>query len=119
MEENIYMLPDGEICRKIGQKIQQLRLSQNLTQKSLADQAQISVSTLKRIEEGEIRSFDSIMRVLRILGELEIFTNLLKDEEMSPNEYYEFMQQQKKRQRKRGVSEKNMKQSTDEEASEW
>ena len=67
MEDNIYMLPDSEIRKRIGKKIKHLRLRQNITQMSLAEQSQISVSSVKKIENGEIGSFDSLMRVLRIL----------------------------------------------------
>lgn len=42
------------------------------------------------------------MRVIRILGELEIFAPLLEEAEMSPNEYFEFVKASKKKQRKRG-----------------
>ena len=70
MEENMYMLPDSEIRRRLGQKIRHLRLRQNFTQTSLAEQAQVSLTTLKRIEKGDISYFDSLMRLLRILGEL-------------------------------------------------
>lgn len=122
MNDSIYMLSDTEICRRIGQKLRRLRLRQDFTQQSLAEQAQISLSTLKRIEDGEIRSFDSILRVMRILGELDIFFPLLKEEEMSPNEYYEFMESAKKQQRKRASSSKDDRQAeTDktEEESEW
>lgn len=90
MEENIYMLPDGEIRRRLGQKIRYLRLRQNFTQASLAEQAQVSLTTLKKIEKGDISYFDSLMRVLRVLGELDAFSPLIKEEEMSLNEYFEF-----------------------------
>lgn len=120
MEDNIYMLADAEICRRIGQKVRSLRLRQNITQMSLAEQAQISVSTIKRIEEGEIRSFDSLVRVLRILGELDIFSPLLKEEEMSPNEYYEFVEAAKKKRRNRASSPQKTEQpKTEKEESEW
>ncbi len=76
MNDNIYMLADTEICRRIGEKIRQLRLRQNITQMSLAKQSQISVSSVKKIENGEIGSFDSLMRVLRILGALDVFSPL-------------------------------------------
>lgn len=76
MEENIYMLSDSEIRRRLGQKIRHLRLRQNFTQTSLAEQAQVSLTTLKRIEKGDISYFDSLMRVLRILGELDVFSPL-------------------------------------------
>lgn len=120
MDDNIYMLADFEICRRIGQKVRRLRLRQNLTQMSLAEQAQISLSTLKRIEEGEIRSFDSLIRVLRILGQLDILAPLIKEEEMSPNEYYEFVETVKKNQRKRAASVKKIVQpEKDKEEYEW
>ncbi|MBD5199723.1 MAG: helix-turn-helix domain-containing protein [Bacteroidales bacterium] len=119
MNDNIYMLPDGEICRRIGQKIKQLRLRQNITQMSLSEQSQISVSSIKKIENGEIGSFDSLMRVLRILGELDVFSPLLKEEEMSPNEYLKFVEASKKQQRKRAKSDKSQSTLNNQEESEW
>lgn len=119
MEENIYMLPDGEICHRIGRKIKELRLRQNITQMSLAEQSQISVSSLKKIESGEIGTFDSLMRVLRILGELDIFSPLLREEEMSPNEYLKFTELAKKKRRKRAVSSDSLNLSYNQEDSEW
>lgn len=119
MEDNIYMLADCEISRRIGCKVRQLRLRQNFTQASLAEQAQISVSSLKKIESGEIKSFDSLMRVLRILGELDVFAPLVKEEELSPNEYYEFIEAAKKKQRRRASSKDNNRHSNEKEESEW
>ncbi|MDE6391680.1 MAG: helix-turn-helix domain-containing protein [Muribaculaceae bacterium] len=120
MEENIYMLPDGEIRRRLGQKVRQLRLRQNFTQVSLAEQAQVSLTTLKKIEKGDISYFDSLMRVLRVLGELDVFSPLIKEEEMSPNEYFEFLEARKKKLRKRasGNHMTNPQPDTEEE-SEW
>ena len=82
------MLPDGKIRRRMGQKIRSLRLRQNFTQASLAEQAQVSLTTLKKIEKGDISYFDFLMRVLRILGELDPFSPIIKEDEMSPNEYF-------------------------------
>lgn len=118
MEENIYMLPDGEISSLIGKKIRQLRLRQNITQMSLAEQSQISVSSIKMIENGKIGSFDSLLRVLRILGALEILSPLLKEEEMSPNEYLAFVEAAKKKKRKRANSITKTTHNKQEE-SEW
>ena len=119
MEENIYMLPDGEIRRRLGQKIRHLRLRQNFTQTSLAEQAQVSLTTLKRIEKGDISYFDSLMRVLRILGELDVFSPLIKEEEMSPNEYFEFVEASKKKQRKRASRSDKITPQPNTEKSEW
>ncbi len=118
MEENIYMLPDVEIRRRVGQKIRRLRLRQNFTQASLAEQAQVSLTTLKKIEKGDISYFDSLMRVLRVLGELDLFSSLIKEEDMSPNEYFAFVEANKKqRKRARGNNKTNQQPNTEE--SEW
>mgnify|MGYP000007904339 FL=1 len=119
MEENIYMLPDSEIRRRLGQKIRHLRLRQNFTQTSLAEQAQVSLTTLKRIEKGDISYFDSLMRVLRILGELDVFSPLIKEEEMSPNEYFEFVEASKKKQRKRASGSNKTNPQPNTEKPEW
>lgn len=119
MEENIYMLADSDICRRIGKKIRSLRLRQNLTQMFLAEQAEISVSTLKRIEEGDIRSFDALMRVIRTLGQLDVFIPLVEEDKMSPNEYYEFVNKLKKKQRRRASSKKKVDSSSNNAVSEW
>ncbi len=95
------MLSDLDICRKIGARLRAVRLRQNLTQASLAHQAQISLSSVKKIENGQIGSFDSLMRVLRMLGELDILTPLTKKLEMSPNEYLRFIEIMKRKERKR------------------
>ena len=119
MEENIYMLSDGEVRRRLGQKIRHLRLRQDFTQVSLAEQAQVSLTTLKRIEKGDISYFDSLMRVLRILGELDVFSPLIKEDEMSPNEYFEFIEASKKKQRKRASGNNNTNTQPNTEESEW
>ena len=119
MKEDIYMLSDGEIRRRIGQKIRHLRLRQDFTQMSLAEQAQVSLTTLKRIEKGDISYFDSLMRVLRILGELDVFSSLIREEEMSPNEYFEFVEASKKKQRKRASGNNKTNTQPNTEGPEW
>lgn len=93
--------------------------SHNFTQTSLAEQAQVSLTTLKRIKKGDISYFDSLMRVLRILGELDVFSPLIKEDEMRPNESFEFAEASKKKQRKRarGNNKPNVQPNTEE--SEW
>ncbi|WP_302350227.1 helix-turn-helix domain-containing protein, partial [uncultured Duncaniella sp.] len=88
---NIYSLTDTLIQQRIGDKIRALRLRQNITQVNLASDAQVSLSSVKKIERGQIGSFDSLIRVLRVLGKLDVLQQLVEEEEMSPNEYYEFV----------------------------
>ena len=47
------MLADAAICQKIGGKLKQTRLKQNITQQSLAEAADVSLSSIKKIENGE------------------------------------------------------------------
>ena len=86
---DLYALSDTMILQRIGSKIKNLRLRQNITQSSLAESAGVSLSTVKKIEGGEIGSFDSLLRLLRTLGKLDVFQPLVEEEELSPGEYYE------------------------------
>ncbi len=103
---NIYSLTDTLIQQRIGDKIKTLRLRQNITQVNLASDAQVSLSSVKKIEKGQIGSFDSLIRVLRVLGKLDVLQQLVEEEEMSPNEYYEFVNSTKKKSRQRATSVK-------------
>ncbi|WP_300886286.1 helix-turn-helix domain-containing protein [uncultured Duncaniella sp.] len=114
---NIYSLTDTLIQQRIGDKIRALRLRQNITQVNLASDAQVSLSSVKKIEKGQIGSFDSLIRVLRVLGKLDVLQQLVEEEEMSPNEYYEFVNSKKKKSRQRATSVK--KTDNDKEESEW
>ena len=114
--EDIYMLTDTAILTKIGEKIKAIRLKQNITQESLSEAANVSLSSIKKIEKGEIRSFDSLLRLLRTLGSLDTLQQLIEEEQISPNEYYNLVQSSKTKKRRRAVGRINNKQM---EESEW
>lgn len=101
MLDNIYMLTDIEICDRIGVKIKTVRLKQNMSQEELANKSGVSISTIKRMEEGEVKTLESLIRILRTLGKLDIFIPLVNEEQLSPNEYYELVSKANKRVRKR------------------
>ena len=105
--EDIYMLADEVILNKIGKRLKALRLKQNITQQRLAEESGVSLSTVKKIENGEIRSFDSLVRVLRTLGKLDVLRPLVEEEQLSPSEYYEMVKKANKAQRKRAVGSKH------------
>ena len=116
MLTNIYILTDAELCSRTAAKIKTVRLKQNMAQAELADKSGVSISTIKRMEDGEIKSFESLIRVLRTLGKLNIFVSLVKEEQLSPNEYYELASKANKPKRKRaskGYTKENK------EESEW
>ena len=100
--DDIYMLADTVILSRIGNRLRATRLKQNITQQSLSEAANVSLSSIKKMEKGEIRSFDSLLRVLRILGKLDILQPLMEEEQLSPSEYYKLVHSIKsRRQRKR------------------
>ena len=51
--DDIYMLADTFIFNRIGDTLKAARLKQNITQQSLADAADISLSSLKKIEKRD------------------------------------------------------------------
>ena len=85
------MLSDTYILNRIGNHLKATRLKQNITQQSLAKASGVSLSSLKKIEKGEIRSFDSLLRVMRMLGKLDVFQPLVEEQQMTPSEYYELV----------------------------
>lgn len=101
MLDNIYILTDSELCNRIGVKIKTVRLKQNMSQDELADKSGVSISTIKRMEDGEVKTLESLIRILRTLGKLDIFIPLVEEVQLSPNEYYELTNKANKHKRKR------------------
>lgn len=114
--DDIYMLTDVALLTKIGEKLKSIRLRQDITQKSLSIAANVSLSTIKKIEKGEIRSFDSLVRLLRTLGKLDVLQPLVEEDQLSPSEYYQLVQSTKAHQRKRAAGQINI---NNKEESKW
>lgn len=115
--DDIYTIDDGMILRRIGNHLKAARLRQNIIQQSLAESSGVSLSSLKKIEKGEIGSFDSLLRVLRTLGKLDVLQPLVEEEQLSPSEYYKIVQSNMaKHQRKRAARRINDKKK---EETEW
>lgn len=56
--------------KKIGNRLQELRLQKNLTQKELAFLVDVEISQITRIERGIINT--SVLNLMRITDALEI-----------------------------------------------
>ena len=61
MLDNIYILTDTELCNRIAAKIKTVRLKQNMSQAELANKSGVSISTIKRMEDGEVKNFESLI----------------------------------------------------------
>lgn len=101
--DDIYNLSDTMIQHRIGLRLKQTRLKQNITQLSLAEEADMSLSSVKKVEKGEVGSFDTLLRVLRMLGLLDVLQPLVDEPQLSPSEYYEMVHSSGARTRKRAV----------------
>lgn len=99
--DDIYMLSDTELTKRISSRLKELRLKQNISRQELAASSGVSTSSVARMEDGEIKSFDSLLRILRTLGKIEIFQPLVEDEEISPKEYFRSVHSTKTKKRKR------------------
>ena len=113
--DDIYTLSDTQLSKRIGEKLKAIRLKRNITQQSLAEAASISWYSVKKVENGEIGAFNTLLRILRTLGMLESISQLFEEEQLSPSEYYEMVNKAKKQTRKRAVG----KLKVNKEESEW
>lgn len=76
---------DGEL-RDLGTRIARIRLSRNITQANLAEEAGASVRSIKRLEAGENTSLDTLIRVLGALNLGDRLSNALPDPDVRPIE---------------------------------
>ena len=102
------MLTDAAIQSRMGENLKGERLRQNITQQLLADEAGVSLSTVKKLEKGEMGTFDALLRVLRTLGRLDVLSPLVEEAQLSPSEYYELVQKAGNHRRKRATGVRAM-----------
>lgn len=74
------------ISQEIGRRLEQLRLSRNITQAQLALDSGISERTLRRLESGDNPTLDSLIRVLTALRIQQNINLLVPDPRIRPIE---------------------------------
>jgi putative transcriptional regulator len=78
--------PDDIVLRELGERLSRTRLERNLSQAGLAQEAGVSKRTVERVEAGEPVKSNSLIRVLRGLGQLEALDRLVPEPLPSPVE---------------------------------
>ena len=68
------------LCRRLDE----IRLTRNITQAELAERAGVSRSTMARIADGKAISLDSFVRVMQALGLEDHLAALLPDPSVRP-----------------------------------
>jgi len=104
-------MSDRALAENIGAFVKHHRLEQNKTQDNVAHAAGISRSTLSLLERGETVTLATLIRVLRVLDQLQVMEAFVVQESISPLVMAKL--EQGKRKRARGGQVSNP------EKSEW
>jgi len=73
-----------QIIEALGHRLNEIRLSQNISQSDLAEEAGVSRSTLTRLADGQPISLDSFIRVIQALRLTDQLAALLPDPTIRP-----------------------------------
>lgn len=87
--KNLEAAPSTVIATALCERMEAIRLSRNISQADLAEQAGVSRSTMTRIANGQSISLDSFIRVIKALDLTEHLINLLPDPAIRPLELLE------------------------------
>ena len=85
--------------QRVGAQVRTIRQRARLTQRALAERANVSLSSLQSLELGRGSSLSTVVRVVRALGRTEWLEGLgEKEPAISPREQWRLAQQQRRRQ---------------------
>lgn len=87
---------NADILRELGNRIKDFRISIPLTQKELAEKSGLSLRTIAHMETGMATSTDSLIRVMRILGLLNVLDACFPEQETRPLDLMELGQKRKR-----------------------
>jgi transcriptional regulator with XRE-family HTH domain len=80
-------LSDEAILREVGSRLAALRLTRNLTQAALAEEAGVSKRTVERLESGEVATrLSGLVRICRALDMVDRLDALVPSPTVSPVE---------------------------------
>lgn len=85
----------NESLEEIGARIRNQRIASHFTQDDLARRAGISLSSVRRIEQGQSVQFDTILRVLKVLNLLSKMEVTFPVQQITPMQRLQGEQQKK------------------------
>ena len=89
------------ILKRIGEALKERRLRQNVTQNMLAERSGISLTTVKRLENGDGATLGSFVLVCRTLGVDGWIAELEMRDELSPIAYADALKKSAVKKRRR------------------
>ena len=81
---------------ELGKKVKNYRLAMNLTQAQLAEKAGLPKRAVERIENGESKTMDNFLMVLRAFNLIENLEFLIPDQEIRPTDLIKRTPQKKR-----------------------
>lgn len=97
--ENIKWMSDPDILGRIGKRLKEWRVEQDVTQKDLASRSELSLATVQQAERCGRVSLETLLRLLRMLDHMEVLEPFIKEREITPVEYAALLEGQKTRKR--------------------
>ena len=82
--KHLNAMSDQAILAELGERLARFRLNANISQKQLASEAGISRKTVYNAESGQSIQMESLIRILRALGQLANLNAFLPNPEISP-----------------------------------
>lgn len=92
-------LSPNALKKEVGSRLARTRLSRNITQMALAEDAGIALRTLGRLERGQSSNLDSFLRVITSLGFANELLEAFPSYEFSPIERVDTRQKIRRRAR--------------------
>ena len=83
---DLHASSNHSILSSISARLKALRIQSNLTQEELATRTGLSLSSLKRIENGANTTLNQLIRILRSLNRMDDLASLVQVESPSPVE---------------------------------
>ena len=101
-------MSDEYLLKSIGKYVKHHRLQQNKSQTVVANEANISRSTLSLLERGETVTLATLFRVLRVLELLHVLDVFKVQQNISPIQMAKLQQKQRKRASGQTAAEDNL-----------
>jgi transcriptional regulator with XRE-family HTH domain len=93
------LAPLIDVEAEIGQRLESIRLAQNISQSDLAAEAGVSRRTITRLENGGGISVETLIRIMRALGIANRLEALLPDPSLRPIDQVRLKGKQRQRAR--------------------
>ncbi len=98
-------LTDDAVIAELGKRLAQTRLERNISQAGLAREAAVAKTTVERLERGGGIQLESLIRVLRALGQLDRLDLVISESLPSPIERLDNRGRERRRARENRATE--------------